>query len=139
MVSANWCWWTYFLIDGQCASRGRIVQYDLATKSLTYLRLSKNDWGQNPYPLGTQEYQSWNWDTVTETFDEIWVDPARRTSLPREDFDLVEAGKRPPSFILLRDTDPKDYFAGHRETISTYLPGHPASRIPDPPESPPIV
>ena len=132
MIVADWGWWTYFLIDGQCATRDRIVQYDLATKSLTYLRPTKNHLEPNPYPIGTKEYRSWLWDTVTGTFDEIWVDPARAIVLSCEDYDLVQAAKRPPSFVLLRDIDPKDYFAGRRETISTYLPS--ASEIPDLPQ-----
>lgn len=121
MVSADWCWWTYFLIDGHCVTCGRIVSYDLATRSLTYLRW-KGNVVENPHPLGTPEYSSWLYDMVTGTYDEIWVDPARAVVLSRGDYDLIQSGQCPPSFVVLSGTDPQAYFGGERQVLASYLP-----------------
>jgi hypothetical protein len=122
VVSVDWSWWTYFLIDGHCVTCGRIISYDLATRSLTYLRFKGNDVRENPHPLGTPEYSSWLYDTVTGTYDEIWVDPARAIVLSRDDYDLIQAGRRPRSFEVLDGMDPREYFAGEKQVIASYLP-----------------
>jgi hypothetical protein len=122
VIVADWRWWTYFLIDGHCVTRGCIVSYDLATRSLTYTRRNNNPVDKNPYALGTTEYSSWCWDTVSGIYDEIWVDPARAIVLSREEFDLLEAGRRPRSFEMLKDVDPQAFFAEEKQVIASYLP-----------------
>ena len=119
MISADWSWWTYFLIDGSCVSHGRIQSYDVASRSLTYLRWNGNDPKKNPYSLGTPEFAAWCWDTVEGTYDEIWVDPTKSVTLSRANYDMIKNGERPPTFVRLDEsTDPKTYFDGSTKFVS---------------------
>jgi hypothetical protein len=121
-ITADWGWWTYFRVGREIVSRGRILEYDVGRRWLRYLKESGRDWADNPHPLGTAEYQAWNYDTVEATYDELWVDPDRSLIPPREATDAMERGERPSRFVALTDTDPASYFQGQTSVVSTYLP-----------------
>lgn len=62
-VWTDWSWWTYFVVDDDVVSRGRIVSYDLSRRHVTYLRRSGRSHETNPHPLGSPEHEAWLWDT----------------------------------------------------------------------------
>lgn len=121
-VWTNWCWWTYFVVDDDVVSRGRIISYDLARRRVTYFRRTANSYETNPHPVGSPAHDAWLYDTVEAPFHHLWVDPEMRVVLSPADFDLVESRQKPPSFVELTDADPRAYFEGETGILATYLP-----------------
>jgi hypothetical protein len=109
-ITADWSWWTYFLVGEEVITCGRIVDYDVARRWLRYLKDSGRSRTANPHPPGSDEYAAWLYDTVEATYDELWVDPERQLILPSPDFDAISRGERPESFLVLTDADPESYF-----------------------------
>jgi hypothetical protein len=58
--------------------------------------------------LEAPEFASWCWDTVEGLCEEVWVDPGKSLVLSREDFDMLDAGKRPGGFIKLETSQQND-------------------------------
>lgn len=122
---ATWPWWTYFVVGTDVISCGRIVAYDVERRSVQYLVDRGRPRTDNPYPLGTDEYEAWIYETRVCTYDHLWVDPDRSIALSIDDLAAMTRGERPPRFVELRDQDPQDFFGGTRDVISTYLDDEP--------------
>jgi hypothetical protein len=120
-VYASWRSWTYIVIGRDVASAGLIIELDFPNRIVKYLRRTENWLKENPFPLGSDEHRDFLYDTVIAKYDHIWIDPQRRIVKDRADFDLLQAAKKPPSFLELMDTDPREYFSGRVEVVSTYL------------------
>lgn len=75
---------------------------------------------ENPFALGSPEFDRFLYDTISAKYDHLWVDPRKRTGLDCEYYELVHALKKPPSLVELIDIDPTDYF-GVSDRITTYL------------------
>lgn len=120
-VNADWTWWTYFLVDGAVVTRRQIVDYDLASRSITYLKRNANDPKLNPHKIGTPEFDSWLWDLKTGRFAALWVDPGQSLTLSVDDHHRLEQGLKPEAFIDLDGQDPRDYFTDEFHSMSSYL------------------
>jgi hypothetical protein len=121
-IHADWSWWTYFLVGGDVITRGQIVDYDMASRSITYLKRNANDPKLNPNKIGTPEFEAWNWDRNAGTFDAVWIDPKQSIVLSVDDFSQLERGLKPDSFVELTGQDPKDQFSDEFNTLSSHLP-----------------
>jgi hypothetical protein len=121
-ITANWAWWTYFVVGDDVVSCGRIVDYDIAARQLRYLKPTKRDSKSNPHPPGTDEYTAWLYDPVDATYAHIWIDPQKSIVLSHEDSEFLQRRQKPPGFLELVDQDPKDYFGDEEMMASTYLP-----------------
>lgn len=118
-VFMNWTCWTYIVIGRDLASAGLIENLDFPNRLVTYKRATPNVFAENPFPLGSPEYDRFFYDTISAKYDHIWVNPRKQTSLDSADYDMVHALKKPPSFVELIDIDPRDYFGSKVEVVST--------------------
>ena len=121
-VIADWRWWTYFLVDGEIVTLGRIVSYDIDGRMIRYLRPTGRGHDDNPHPMGTPEYEAGLYDTIESHYQHLWVDPEKGIVMLRKNAALMEQGIKPPDFVELVDSDQETYFASSRQVISTYLP-----------------
>ena len=121
-INADWSWWTWFLVDRIAIYGNCVVEYDLTSRSITYLRPTSNDWALNPYGKRTPEYQRWMWDRISGTFDAIWIDPNKSFGCSIEDSNKLELGEKPDSFLELTGQDPQEYFAGIKICLASYEP-----------------
>jgi hypothetical protein len=109
----NWCCWTYFLVGGDAVSGGRIISYDLSSRTLKYYKPTGRSPKACPHPRGTADHEAWLWETVEAKYAEVWVDPNKQSALSVEDYNSVESGKKPESFIVLEGEDPQAFFNGY--------------------------
>jgi hypothetical protein len=109
-MTDDWSWWTYFLVDGEVITCGRIVDYDVDQRRLRYLKETGRSHRDNPHPPGSDEHTTWLYDTVEATYDQLWVDPDRHLVLPRPAAAALDRGEKPASFLQLTDRDPESYF-----------------------------
>lgn len=107
----DWSCWTYVLVDGYLASGGCILDFDFEKKWIQYQRYYH-------YP---KEGQNINVPIEEAQFQEVWIDPERRSILEKEIIMGFDEAKVPESFIKLTDQDPKEYFGGIVTSDSTYL------------------
>lgn len=121
-VYMNWRSWTYIIIGRDLASAGLIESLDFPNRLVTYKRVTANILVENPFELGSAEYHRFYYDTICARYDHIWVNPKKQMGLDCEDYELVHALKKPPSFVELIDIDPRVYFGSQVEVVSSAVP-----------------
>lgn len=118
----DWHNWTHFVVGQEIVYGGRVSELDFASRRIIYERDTGNSFDENPHPHGTEEARRFLYETVEATFDRVWVDPDKKSLLDVAASRALEAGEKPASYIELDGVDPRDYFAGQVEIMSTYAP-----------------
>src|SRR4051794_8697195 len=103
MVTADWQSWTYIRIGQYIASRGCILDFNFGARWVRYRKI-----------INLPDDGVFDRGTFEGTFDEIWVDPSRSLSHPKDVIEAMDRGVVPESFVKLEDQDPKDYFTNER-------------------------
>ncbi len=102
----DWVWWTYFDVDGELVSRGRIIDYALPSRTLRYAIWREPSWVEREAP-----------------YKRIWVDTKQRVALALGVEARLLAGEGADGFIALGDgQDPKEFFAGARVGVASWGP-----------------
>lgn len=125
---ADWTWWTYFLVDGTLASRGRILDHDVDRRWVRYIvedprrkleRPPNKDAHSKEYVASFKSL----WLEREGTYQRVWVDSQKRIALYQATLDTMLEGVTPEGFVELADgVDPRDYFGEQQIVLSTYLP-----------------